>query len=239
MEGTKMTTEKIYEKIAEHIKQQIFTGSLKPGEKLPSDKELCQLYSVGRSTIREAMSALKIMGLLESRQGEGSYVKIYNSEDVGMPDFSGFLLSDETILELMEARKSLELSNVELAASKRTDENLKKFQEILHQMEFNLINEDESEKADMLFHRTLAEATQNSIMVRLLDTIAEQMEKAMREIRRMGFSNPSTANRLLKEHKKIYQAIVKQDIEKAHKYMKDHLEHFEDELRNHMKSKNK
>ena len=93
-----MSTVRIYEQIADHIKQQILDGKLKPGEKLPSDKELCQLYSVGRSTIREALSALKIIGLIETRQGEGSTICKINPEDVEMPDFSGLLLSDKTIL---------------------------------------------------------------------------------------------------------------------------------------------
>ncbi|MCM3653429.1 FadR/GntR family transcriptional regulator [Metabacillus litoralis] len=239
MEPLKMTTVKIYEKIAEHLKQQILDGKLKPGERLPSDKELCQLYSVGRSTIREALSALKIMGLVESRQGEGSTICKVDPEDIGMPDFTGLLLSEQTILELMEARKSLEISNVELAASKRLDLDLKKFQQIIAQMEVNLLSNKESEKEDMLFHHTIAKATQNSIMVRLLDTISEQMEKAMKEIRRMGFSNPSSANIVLEEHRNIYQAIVEQDVEKAQKNMKNHLEHFECELRNYMKLKNK
>ncbi|WP_375088734.1 FadR/GntR family transcriptional regulator [Peribacillus sp. RS7] len=237
MEPLKMTTVRIYEKIADHIKQQILDGKLKSGDKLPSDKELCQLYSVGRSTIREALSALKIMGLIETRQGEGSTICKIDPESVGMPDFSGLLLSDKTILELMEARKSLEISNVELAASKRTDQDLKKFKQIINQMEVNVLNKKESEKEDMIFHHTIAKATQNAIMVRLLDTISEQMEKAMREIRRMGFSNPLSANIILEEHKNIYQAIAEQDVKKAHKSIKEHMEHFEYELRNYMKSK--
>jgi|tagenome__1003787_1003787.scaffolds.fasta_scaffold20961162_2 GntR family transcriptional repressor for pyruvate dehydrogenase complex len=239
MEPLKITTVRIYEKIADHIKQQILDGKLKPGDKLPSDKELCQHYSVGRSTIREALSALKIMGLIESRQGEGSTICKVDPEDVRMPDFSGFLLSDQTILELMEARKLLEISNVEVAASKRTDQDLIKFKQIINKMQVNLLNEEESEKEDMLFHHTIAEATHNTIMVKLLDTISEQMEKSMREIRRIGFMNPTSAKRLLLEHKSIYQAIEEQDVEKAHQSMKNHLEHFELEIRNYMKLKSK
>lgn len=233
MEPLKLTTVRIYEKIADHIKQQILDGKLKPGDKLPSDKELCQHYSVGRSTIREALSALKIMGLIESRQGEGSTICKVDPEDVKMPDFSGILLSDQAILELMEARKILELSNVEVAANRRTDEDLVKFKQILNQMQVNLLNEAESEKEDMLFHHTIAKATHNTIMVKLLDTISEQMDIAMKEIRRMGFINPTSAKRLLAEHTAIYQAIEDQDVEKAQQSMKSHLEHFESEIRNY------
>ena len=160
-----------------------------------------------------------------------------NPESVGMPDFTGLLLSDQTILELAEARKSLEISNVGLAARNRREQDLKSFQQIIQQMELNVLNNTESEKEDMVFHHTIAESTQNSIIVRLLESISEQMEKAMREIRRMGFSNPSSANIVLEEHKNIYQAIVEQDAVKAQESMKNHLGHFESELRNHMKSK--
>ena len=114
-----------------------------------------------------------------------------------------------------------------------------KFQQILDQMQVNLLNEAESEKEDMLFHHTIAKATHNTIMVKLLDTISEQMDIAMKEIRRMGFINPTSANTVLAEHKNIYQAIEEQDVVKAHKSMKGHLEHFESELRNYMKSKYK
>ncbi|MGJ9459913.1 FadR/GntR family transcriptional regulator [Oceanobacillus sp. CF4.6] len=237
MEPFKVKTVKIYEEVAEHIKKQILDGKLKPGEKLPSDKELCELYSVGRSTIREALSALKFMGLIQSRQGEGSIVRKVDPEDIGMPDFTGLLLSDQTILELMEARKLIEISNVQLAAKNRDGRNLKKLQQIIDQMEANLLENNESEKEDMLFHQTIAQGTQNSIMVRLLDTISEPMEKAMKEIRRMGFSNPLSTILVLSEHKVIYQAIVEQDAEKAQNAMQKHLEHFEYELKNHMKSK--
>ena len=237
MEPLKMTTVRIYEKVSDHIKQQILNGKLKPGDKLPSDKELCELYSVGRSTIREALSVLKIMGLIETRQGEGSTVCKIDSENVGMPDFTGLLLSDQTILELAEARKSLEIANVGLAARNRSEQDLKRFQQIIQQMELNVLNKTESEKEDMVFHQTIAKATQNSIIVQLLESISEQMEKAMREIRRMGFSNTSSADIVLEEHKSIYQAIVEQDVVKAQQSMKNHLGHFESELRNHMKSK--
>lgn len=239
MEPVKMTTIRIYEKIADHIKQQILDGKLKPGEKLPSDKELCEIYSVGRSTIREALSALKFMGLIETRQGEGSTVSKINQEDIGKLDLTGLLLSDKTILELFEARKSLEISNVELASFKRTEQDLQKFQHIINQMEVNILNNKESEKEDILFHRTIAKATQNSIIMKLFANISEQMEKAMQVIRRMGFSHPTSRNVNFEEHRVIYQAIADQDSQRAQRLMKQHLDHFEAHLRSYMKLKYK
>jgi GntR family transcriptional regulator, transcriptional repressor for pyruvate dehydrogenase complex len=228
----KMSSEKIYEKIAEHIKQQILNGDLLPGQRLPSVKELCELYGVSRSTVREALSALKIMGLIETRQGEGSTVSKINPADLDMPDFQQVLLSEKTILELAEARKTLELSNAELAAQKRTNEDLKKFQEILNKMELNLLdkNEIECEKLDIKFHFALAQSTQNSIIVRLLDTISSPLEKTMREIRKMSYSNPEFTKNIFNEHHQIYLAILNQDSLAAKEWMSKHLLRFEEEI---------
>jgi GntR family transcriptional repressor for pyruvate dehydrogenase complex len=226
----------MYEIIAEQIKNQIMSGALKPGERLPTSKELSERYQVGRSTVREALSALEVMGFIETRQGEGSTVKIFKSEDVGMPDFQSFLVSKETIFELMEARRSLEVSNAGLAAEKRTEEDLKKLQENLNLMELSIINEEDTEKWDMDFHILLGQATHNSIMVRLLETISDPMNKAMKEIRRITFDSPVLSKKVLEEHRRIYQAIADQDPILAQQMMAEHLAHFEQEMRNHYQS---
>lgn len=230
MKATKINRQKVYEVIAEQIKQQIISGALKPGERLPSSKELCEMYQVGRSTVREALSALELMGFIETHQGEGSYIKKFNSEDIGLPDFQKMLISKETLLELMEARKSLELSIAQLAAQKRTEEDLKKLEENLNLMELNITDVKESKKLDMLFHQTLAQSTQNSIMARLLESISEPMDKGMEEIRRITFNSPDLAQNVLKEHRQIYQAVVEQNPLLAQQKMAEHLDHFEGKM---------
>ncbi|WP_338450096.1 FadR/GntR family transcriptional regulator [Niallia oryzisoli] len=237
MKPTKINRQKIYEIIAEQIKDQILSGALKPGERLPTGKELCEMYQVGRSTVREALSALEIMGLIETRQGEGSTVKKFNPEDVGLPDFQQILISEETIIELMEARKSLELSNARLAAQKRTEEDLKKLEDNLKTMELNITNKKESKRIDMLFHQIVAQSTQNTIMARLLETISDSMDKAMEEIRRITFDNPVLTKKILEEHRQIYHAIVEQNPLLAQQKMAEHLDHFEGAMKNYYQSK--
>jgi GntR family transcriptional repressor for pyruvate dehydrogenase complex len=228
MEITRISSRKIYEEIARQIKEQILNGTLKPGDKLPSTRELSERFQVGRSTVREALSALKAMGLLEIHQGEGSYVRRVEPSDVELPQLDALLMSRETILELLEARKSLEVSNAGLAAEKRTEADLAAFQAVLASMEANLGNEAEGEKADMLFHLTLARATHNSIMVRLLETISSQMELAIRETRRLQmYASKSVSAQLLSEHRDIYAAILAQNPEQAQDKMKQHLFHVE------------
>ncbi|WP_338450116.1 FCD domain-containing protein [Niallia oryzisoli] len=130
----------------------------------------------------------------------------------------------------MEARKSLEISISRMAVIKRTEEDLKKLEENLNNMELNITNANESKKIDILFHRILAQSTHNSIMVRLLETISEQMDKAMEEIRRISFNRPGLTKRILEEHRSIYQAVVEKNPILAQQNMLDHLEHFENEM---------
>lgn len=237
MQPTKINRQKIYEVIATQIKQKIMNGDLKPGDRLPTGKELCEMYQVGRSTVREALSALEIMGLIETRQGEGSTVKAWKPEDVELPNLQDYLISEETVLELMEARKALEISISRMAAIKRTEEDLKKLEENLNNMELNITNAKESKKIDMFFHKILAQSTHNSIMVRLLETISEQMDKAMEEIRRISFNRPGLTKRILEEHRSIYQAVVEKNPILAQQNMLDHLEHFENEMIEYYESK--
>lgn len=231
MEISKISSRKIYEEIASQIKEQIVSGKLIPGQKLPSTRELSERYEVGRSTVREALSALKAIGLLEIHQGEGSYVRAIGSEEMNMPSLESLLLNRETILELLEARKSLEVSNAAIAAEKRTEEDLLLFQQILREMEQGHGDEAKGEKADILFHLTLAKATHNSIMFRLLETISSQMELAIRETRRLQmYANKSVSEQLWREHVDIYEAIRQRNSSLAQDKMRHHLLHVENVL---------
>jgi GntR family transcriptional repressor for pyruvate dehydrogenase complex len=227
----KISSRKIYEVIADQIQKQITGGVLKPGDKLPSTKDLAEKFQVGRSTVREALSALKAMGLLEIHQGEGCYVRSIESQDLDLPVFDSLLMNRETVVELIEARKALEISNAGLAAQKRTTEDVAKFEEILRNMEHFLGNETEGERSDMLFHLTLAKATHNSLMIRMIDSISTQMQTAIRETRRLQmYSIKTVSKQLWQEHKAIFEAIRDQDAEAAQEAMKRHLFHVEQML---------
>ncbi|GAB2699617.1 FadR/GntR family transcriptional regulator [Paenibacillus thermoaerophilus] len=224
----KIVYRKIHEQIADRLKQSILAGELQPGAKLPSTKELSERYGVGMSTVREALSALKAMGLVESRQGEGSYVRKIEPADVGMPELSGLLMDKETILELLEARKALEVSNAGIAAEKRTEDDLRRFEALLAAMEKHLGDETEGERADMAFHLALARATHNSIIVRMLETVSSQMETAIRETRRLQmYASKSVSEQLWREHRDIYEAIASRDPQRAMDAMRQHLFHVE------------
>ncbi|MFC0329435.1 FadR/GntR family transcriptional regulator [Paenibacillus sepulcri] len=232
MSFAKISTRKIYEQIADQLKQFILEGGWKSGEKLPSTKELSEQFQVGRSTMREALSALRAMGLIDIRQGEGCYVRTVESADIKMPSFDSLLLSREAIFELMEARIALEAANASIAANRRTDEDLAAFRQLLQSMQEHLGDEALGEAADIEFHRLLAKATHNSIMMRLLDTISSQMEAAIREARRIQiYGSRQVSVQLWEEHEAIYKAMEARDPAGAEKGMRTHLTHVERVLR--------
>jgi GntR family transcriptional repressor for pyruvate dehydrogenase complex len=231
MELAKIHRSKIYEAIADQLKAQIIAGSLQPGDKLPSAKELTERFQVGRSTVREALSALQAMGIIETRQGEGSYVKALPLADSLQSAFGIIQLGRETTLELLEARKALEASNASIAAHKRTDEDLERLDEIVRQMKLHIGEEALGEQVDLAFHVALAEATHNSIMVQLLQTISAKMETAIQETRRLQmYANKTVSERLWAEHRDIVEAIRIGDPELARGKMMEHLLHVENVL---------
>lgn len=231
MKISKISKRSIYDEITKQLQQLIINGTFKPGQKLPSTKQLAEKFDVGRSTMREALSALKAMGLIDIRQGEGCIVRQFDSVNMNLSELQSLHISQTVLLELLEARKALEVANAGLAAAKRTEEDLQTFQKLLQTMKHHLGNEVEGERMDLQFHTALAKATHNSIMVRLLETISNQMETAIRETRRLYmYSDRFVSEKLWQEHQAIYEAIEKQDVEAAMETMRNHLYHVEQVL---------
>lgn len=112
----------------------IKNGTLKPGDKLLPVHQLAEQFQVGRSAVREALSALRAMGLIEMKQGEGTYVKNFDSSSLTKSLNNRLLMKKEDILNLLEVRKVLEVGAVRAAAAKRTEDNLQNMKHWLDEM---------------------------------------------------------------------------------------------------------
>ncbi|MBB6636812.1 FCD domain-containing protein [Cohnella thailandensis] len=232
MEVTPLTKRNHYEEITEQLKRQILDGKLKVGDKLPSTKEMSERFGVGRSTTREALSALKAMGLIEIRQGGGcTVIRSEPEPEIKLPELESLRLNRETLLELIEVRQSLEVSIASLAAEKRTEEDAATLQRIVKEMELAVGNDLEGERTDIEFHLALVKATHNSMLSKVLDSIMTPMELAIREVRRVElYSNRTVAERLLEEHSAICEAVAARDAAAAAEGMKRHLRNIENIL---------
>ncbi|CAM4241937.1 DNA-binding FadR family transcriptional regulator [Paenibacillus endophyticus] len=231
----KLSKRNHYEEITEQIKRLIVEGKLKIGDKLPSTKEISEQFGVGRSTTREALSALKAMGLIDIRQGGGCRVIREAPSEGDLPELQSLRMNRETVLELLEARESLEVSNASIAAIKHTDEDLVALRQLIEQMAQTVGDETEGERLDLQFHLTLARATHNSIMVRLFESIMNHIETAIHDIRRVElYASTAVAERLYQQHSAIVEAIGMRDAELAANRMKQHLQHVEHIVRKHL-----
>ncbi|PFR29078.1 GntR family transcriptional regulator [Bacillus cereus] len=228
MEYKSIKPKKIYEEVSEAILTMIKNGTLKPGDKLLPVHQLAEQFQVGRSAVREALSALRAMGLIEMKQGEGTYVKNFDSSALTKSLNHTLLTKKEDILDLLEVRKVLEVGAVRAAAARRTEENLQNMKHWLDEMAKSIGDERAGEKADFHFHMGIAESSHNNILLELMNHVSEMIAETIGESRRIIlYGEQITAERLLEEHQAIYDAVLARDVESAQQAMLDHLTNVE------------
>ncbi|HFK1707187.1 MULTISPECIES: FadR/GntR family transcriptional regulator [Bacillus] len=218
----------MYEEVSEAILTMIKNGTLKPGDKLLPVHQLAEQFQVGRSAVREALSALRAMGLIEMKQGEGTYVRNFDPSSLTKSLNNKLLMKKEDILNLLEVRKVLEVGAVRAAAAKRTEANLQNMKQRLDEMAKSIGDEKAGEKADFHFHMGIAESSHNNILLELMNHVSEMIAETIGESRRIIlYGEQTTSERLLEEHQSIYDAVLKQDVELAQQAMLDHLTNVE------------
>lgn len=223
-------TRKIYEEIVEQIRQLVKEGQLKAGDRLPSERELAERLQVSRASLREALTALEIMGLLEVRSGDGNYVREINIESVVAPLAWVLSMEKDVVLELLEVRKILEVQAAGIAAERITEEGIGELEAALNKMKIDLETKDLGEEADQRFHFAIARATNNKILIRLMDTISDTMQQTLQTSRKKLYTGKDTPKRLYCEHERIFDAIKKRDSVEANKQMLEHLLRVEKEM---------
>jgi DNA-binding FadR family transcriptional regulator len=223
-------TKKIYEQIVDQIGLLVAEGQLKPGDRLPSERELVERFQVSRASIREAISALEMMGLIEVRSGEGTYIRQVNIDSVVAPLAWMLFIEKDTDLELYEVRKILEVQAAGVAAERVQEVEIQDMYEALEVMRMDLEKHSLGEEADHHFHFTIARATHNKILIRLMNTISDTMRKTLKTSRSKLYEDRSSPERLYQEHYSIYEAIKDHDVENAQKLMLAHLVGVENQL---------
>ncbi|MCT8139216.1 FadR family transcriptional regulator (plasmid) [Anaerobacillus sp. CMMVII] len=150
MKFIKIEKKKLSEEIAEKLRQMIQSGELQQGEKLDSVPNLASQFSVGKAAVREALSALKAVGLIEVKQGLGTFVKQPSQFSLPSLTLQGLVNIDE-INKIFEIRRILELGAVRVAATHRTEDDLYLLEQILEKMKQGINDKDVGEEADWSF----------------------------------------------------------------------------------------
>jgi len=228
----KVKTKKVYMKIVEQVRDLIKEGRLKPGDKLPPEQVLAEEFGTSRPSVREALSALEILGITESRGGKGNFIK----DNLNFPLYEQKfreLEEEESPFELLEARKVVETEIVGLTAKKATEEEIAAIQESLDKMKSAVTNISEIMEFDREFHINVARAAHNSLLFSMMIYLADLLkEKLWINLKEKSWSIPGRPQKYFEEHNEILNAIKNKDSKRARNRMYDHLAGVERDLLN-------
>lgn len=235
--------QRLYLQIVNQVRDLIAKGNLKAGDKLSPERELTKKFGVSRASIREAMSALEILGLIESRGSQGNFIKADRIDASIDGVLLKELLKNHSPLEVFEARCELEPSLTALAAKKRTLEDLKELKEHLqklnslgHQIEFDLKDlkkvEDYMEE-DRIFHLAIANCANNSILFAIYSRVNSMLkEKHWKVLKMKSIVKKGEIKKFEKEHTEMFNEIRKGNAELARINALEHLQNIERDMFN-------
>lgn len=219
----------VCESIVEDVIEKIKNKDLRPGDKLPNEKEMAEEFGVSRISLREALRFLSAKGLVVTRHGEGSFINEYDPNLIAETFYNFSLLTDNPITEMLELRKIMEMEAAKLCAKNATEEEIKEIEE------YKNLREAECEKGenfdmrfeyDRLFHLSIAKASHNHIFFKFIETIHLTIELHQREYTK----NLENIKHTTSFHNKICKALKKRDAETAGQMMYAHLEEIETEV---------
>ncbi|MGI6096800.1 MAG: FadR/GntR family transcriptional regulator [Dethiobacteria bacterium] len=227
---------RLYTQIVKKIKEQIGSGKYKPGSRLPSERDLAEMLQVGRSSVREAMTVLESIGLLEIRPGEGTFVRDFQNLNSMKVFFDSFValweIEPGQILQLLQVRKILEPQTAALAAVNFTSEDLNELQSAVKEMKEAAEHGEIGEDADFRFHYFVARGTGNKILLNTINALSDLMHKGLQQTRWMALADPERVAQIIDEHERIVKALKEKDPVAAEKSMLLHLEGVESNFKN-------
>lgn len=221
---------KVFEQIADQIEQRILNGELRSGDRLPTERVLAEQFQASRTAVREAMKILAQKGLVEMRPGRGTIV--INGAPEAMQNSIGLVMKLQVgevggSDNLVEVREILETEIAALAAARATEDEIAAMREAIRVMDVSLSDADAYITADNQFHRALAKATQNSLILILIDSIVNPLSEQRKHI----FAVEGGPERGQFHHRRILESIIRRNPENARAAMHAHLQQVREDVR--------
>ena len=217
---------KVSDEIVNQVKSLISEGKLKPGDRLPPERELVKEFGVSRPSLREALNSLVGMGFLEVK-GKRTFIKSVASESMQNP-LSLLLKADtQKIFDLIEVRKAIETWGAFHAAERATEEDIKQLEGIIEEMRKAFAEGQLWEKQDADFHLCIAQATHNTIQAHMMSTIYDLLRESVARV----FKDRAKVKKLLDQHYRIFNAIKSHSPDKARERTLEHLNYVESEVK--------
>ncbi|MGA7878018.1 MAG: FadR/GntR family transcriptional regulator [Desulfoferrobacter sp.] len=214
---------RISDQVFEQLKDHIFKGHFKPGEQLMTERDLAQVLGVSRPTVREAMNKLVNLGLVEQRQGQGTFVSSPADNQRKNPLAAVINGQDASLLDLLEVRLGLECNAAALAAQRATEEDIRNLKESLQRMIEEIEQGDLGTNADVSFHMTIAYATKNVMQIYIMKSFYDLMFYGIEENLRSLWTEPGNQEKIIRQHTEIFEAIRRHDSSAAYEAMLQHI----------------
>lgn len=214
---------RLYQDIVGQVHEFIREGVLKPGDRLPPERELAERLQVSRSSLREAMRALELQGLVVSRPGAGTFVSTESLDTLVSTIAASVTQARDALNDIFEMRHILEPEIAALAAERATQEDIQRMAAALEEQEGQVASGATGVEGDTAFHFAMAQATQNWALVKVIHTIAD----ILRESRDQSLQTPGRPQRSLASHRHILETISNQDVEDARSAMEHHISEVE------------
>lgn len=209
----------ITELVVQRIKELLERGELKAGSRLPPERELADMLHISRPSLRTALKALSVMGIINAKPGAGTYIAESLPEIFTEPMRFMTLINNTSDEELFEARRIIEAGLAELAAERASEEDIKALNAEIENMRANTEDPENYLKHDVRFHQTIARAANNKLMSGVMDTIAQLLF----HIRRQTIAHASDLEEAIEWHHKIVESIRKHDPKRAKEMLSGHL----------------
>lgn len=196
--------------VLERIKEAIINKEIKPGDYLPAEADLAQNLGVGKSSVREALKMLEAMGVVEIRQGSGTFIPLEPATNSISPLMFQLLLEQASAKDLVELRMIFEPAYTQLAMERATAEDFDRIENTISLMEKKIECNSQTAEDDLLFHETIMDITQNPLIINIGRTIHELFKFSI------GTSIKNIPETSISDHKRILAAMRKKDHEELH-----------------------
>jgi len=215
---------RVSDQVFEQLRELIYRGELKPGDQVMPERELSLALGVSRTTVRNAINKLVVLGLLEHKQGQGTFVR---SPEVRERHPLALAMETEgaTLEDLLEVRMGLECTAATLAARRATEEDIHALQKSLERMETAFREKDGyiEPAVDASFHMAISHATKNPVHIHLMKHFHDFLFLGIKENLRLLYEDPQNIDAVIEQHRNIFQAIKRRDPEMASSAMRLHI----------------
>lgn len=220
----------VVEQIVDNITNAIINGELKPGDKIPTENELCTSMGVGRNSVREAIKILGAYGVINIKRAEGTFVTQDYDSKMLFPVLYGIILQKDSANQIVELRKIIDVGILQLALDKMDSESLQKAEEVMKDLEQKItaanVKASDIFEADIAFHKVLADITQNALLEGIcfyVDQITSKSRiKAIEKI-----LNEEATEQFLLMHKEMLRVLKEKDRTKINGVVEKHYQYWE------------